>query len=364
MSLTGTSFFALAVILVLAVPAVMVLTWNRVPGPGPVRIAARVGMTVLSQAAAVLVVLVWVNNSYGLYDNWGDLLGSGNTQVHMDSGSHLSATGALGSGGEGSVRPLTFANFKPDVLTATATGARSHITGDIYVWLPPQYNQAAYRHTRFPVVELLPGYPGTPRAWFTAMDAQQELASLITAHKAKPMILVAAKMNVLGHNDPGCANIPGGSQTATWLGQDVPGLVKKDFRADTAAKDWAVMGYSAGAYCAVNLTVHYPRTFHSAVSLSGYNAPLASLVTHHPALARANNPYLVLRSEKHQPDIALLMAGSGQDGGTVYAARMMLGVLHHQGTSQLLTLTRGGHNFKVWREMLPASLSWISAEAK
>jgi hypothetical protein len=68
MSLTGTSFFALAVILVLAVPAVMVLTWNRVPGPGPVRIAARVGMTILSQAAAVLVVLVWVNNSYGLYD--------------------------------------------------------------------------------------------------------------------------------------------------------------------------------------------------------------------------------------------------------------------------------------------------------
>jgi enterochelin esterase-like enzyme len=364
MSLTGAPFFAIAVILVLAVPTAMILMWNRVPGPASVRVAARAGMTALSQAAAVLVVLVWVNNSYGLYDNWSDLLGNGNAQVHMVSGSHLSATGPLGSGAQGSVRQLSFASFRPDILTTTATGPRSRITGDIYVWLPPQYQKPAYRHTSFPVVELLPGYPGSPRAWFGAMRAQQELASLITAHRVKPMILVAPKMNVLGRNDPGCANIPGGSQTATWLGQDVPSLIKKNFRAGTAAKDWAVMGYSAGAYCAVNLTVHYPDTFHAAVSLSGYNAPVANLVTGDRALARANNPYLLLRANKRQPDIALLMAGSDQDGNTVQAARLLLQTLHHPGTSRLLTLTRGGHNTNVWREMLPAAFGWISAEFK
>jgi S-formylglutathione hydrolase FrmB len=186
---------------------------------------------------------------------------------------------------------------------------------------------------------------------------------MIDEGKARPMILVAATLNVLGENtDAGCADIPGVSLTATWLAKDVPALVKQNFRAATSARQWAVMGYSAGAYCAVNLAVHHPDVFHAAVSMSGYNAPTAKLVTSTPALARYNNPYLVLRDDKHQPGIALLMAGSLQDPGTEPAAEALLAVLKHPGDSRLITATTGGHTTALWRTLLPAAFTWISHE--
>ncbi|MBY8877549.1 alpha/beta hydrolase [Actinacidiphila acidipaludis] len=358
MSLTGTALFVLSIGLVPVVMLLMLFAWNRLPGPRGVRIAGRLGMVLVSQAAAVLAVLIWVNNTYGLYESWSDLMGD-NGQVRMDA----AGPGNAGVPADPAVATQTeFAPGKDGVLATVATGPRSHVTGTVLVWLPPQYDQPAYRHTRFPVVELLPGYPGSPGAWFGAMGVGRELTSLIAEHRAAPMILVAPKMNVLGRVDPGCADLPHGARTSTWLGTDVPQLVRRHFRAEAGARHWAIMGYSAGAYCAANTALHHARTFHAVVSLSGYNAPEARLVTRDPALARANNPYLELRAAKHQPDLVLLMAGSYQDSDTVYAARTLLSVLHHPGPSRLLTIQRGGHNTQVWRSMLPTALGWLSEQ--
>jgi enterochelin esterase-like enzyme len=354
MSLTGTAFFVLCVVLVPAAVALALLVWNRLPGPRAVRVACRLFMIMLSQAAAVLAVLVWVNNSYGLYESWSDLMGN-NGQVQLNG-----ANQALLGGPNALSGPLRFTPALGGALTTTATGPRSHISGTLEVWLPPEYHQPAYRNTKFPVIELLPGYPGSPGAWFGAMNVQHELTALITSHRAAPMILVAPKMNVLGRVDPGCADIPRVSQTSTWLGEDVPALVKRNFRA--ASTRWAVMGYSAGAYCAANTALHHPGNFHAVVSMSGYNIPESRLVSKDPGLARANNPYLELRDAKHQPDVVLLMAGSYQDSGTVTAAQALLGALHHPGPSKLLTIQRGGHNTEVWKTMLPAALPWISQQ--
>ncbi len=359
MSLTGTPFFVLSIVLVPAVMALMILLWNRVRGPRVVRLASRMSMVVLSQAAAVLAVLVWVNNSYGLYESWSDLLGD-NGQVQMGGGGQGRPGAPVGAAA--GVPRLHFSPSEGGVLETTATGPRSHISGTIDVWLPPQYKDPAYRQTRFPVVELLPGYPGSPRAWFGTMKAQRELSALVDAHKAAPMILVAAKMNVLGTADPGCADIPHVSLTSTWLGDDVPALIKQNFRVAGDPGHWAIMGYSAGAYCAANLALHHPGNFHAVVSLSGYNAPESQLVTRDPALTRDNNPYLELRDAKKQPNVVLLMAGSYQDSDTVYAAKALLGELRHPGTSRLLTITRGGHNTEVWKTMLPTALTWISQQ--
>ncbi|OIV35227.1 hypothetical protein BIV57_22705 [Mangrovactinospora gilvigrisea] len=367
MSLTGHLFLALTVLLFLAVPTALILTWNRVRGPHAARWTVRIALTLLSQGAAVLAVLVWVNDNYGLYDSWTDLFG-GTGQVQMN------AAGG-GAGGDNAGRPvpgaattgrrLTLRPWQNGVLQADATGPRSHITGDLYVWLPPQYNQPQFRRTRFPVLELLPGYPGTPKAWYGAMKAEKVAQQEIMAGRMRPTILVSAKLNVLGRVDPGCADLPNGSQTATWLGQDVPSLIKSTLRTSDRRTQWAVMGYSAGAYCAVNLTLHYPGTFGAAVSLSGYNAPISPLVDHDAALARANNPFLILRDHPHnQPRVNLLMAGSLQDGDTVFAARSLLGELHNKGASRLLTISKGGHNTKVWEEMLPNALLWTSAQMR
>jgi enterochelin esterase-like enzyme len=363
MSLTGTPFFVLTICLVVAATFVLLLLWNRLPGPRPVRVAGRLVLTGVSQVMAVLCVLVYVNNSMGpFYESWGDLFGTDNAQVAGNA-----ASGGGANGGQNGIQTiaadkLTFTPSAQDTEHATATGPLSGITGDLYVWLPPQYKQASYAHTAFPVVMLLPGYPGTPQTWFSAMQAQWELQQLITSHQVQPMVLVAAKMNVLGNKDPGCADIPGVAKTATWLGKDVPTLIKDNFRVSTDVRQWAVMGYSAGAYCAVNLAVHYPDTFHTAVSLSGYNAPVAKLVYPNATLDRANNPLLVLKGEKVQPDVALLMAGTDQDGGTVHDGMALLNVLRAPAHGGQLFITRGGHNTRVWHKMLPYAFTWINTQ--
>ncbi|MEZ0067839.1 enterochelin esterase-like enzyme [Streptacidiphilus sp. MAP12-20] len=362
MSLTGTPFFAVTLLVLVAAMALLAFVWNRIPGPRPVRYAGRLGATMFSQVAAVVVVLVYVNNTMGpFYDNWEDLFGGAANQsaTATNVAGGASNGGAPGQTGE----KLRFKTYLPGVLQTTARGSASGVVGSLYVWLPPQYNDPAYAHTDFPVVELLPGTPGTPQAWFGSMKVQDAIAPLLAAGKVKPMILVSAKLNVLpGGVDPGCADVPGAAKTATWLDQDVPQLIAANFRTAHGARDWALMGYSAGAYCAVNLTVQHPGTFHAAVSLSGYNAPEAPLVLKDPALARANNPYALLKHEKRQPDIALLMAGSAQDPGTVPDAKALLAVLHTPGPNQLLTVARGGHTTDVWRTMLPDALAWLSRQ--
>jgi enterochelin esterase-like enzyme/xanthosine utilization system XapX-like protein len=359
MSLTGVPFFVLTIALVVVAVIGLFAIWNRIPGPPAVRLAGRVGVTLLSQAAAVLMVLVYVNNSMGpFYDSWGSLFGNDATVQLTGGNGGTGSTGQVGGGagkaGAGvAADKLTFTSYSKGVLTTKAVGPQSRIQGNLYVWLPPQYNQPQYAHTDFPVVELLPGTPGTPQTWFGTMKAHTELQRLMTEGKAKPMILVSATLNMFGGgNDSGCANLPGSYQTATWLAKDVPSLVKANFRAATDAKQWAIMGYSAGGYCSANLTVQYPGTFHAAVSMSGYNAPDAEVVLRNPALAAANNPYLLLKEAKQQPDIVLLLG----------LLEQLIGALRDPGPSKVMVLDRGDHTTAVFRTMLPESLIWLSQQ--
>ncbi|MEZ0093938.1 alpha/beta hydrolase [Streptacidiphilus sp. EB129] len=364
MSLTGTPFFILTIALVVLAIVGMVVGWNRVPGPTAVRIAVRVFMTVLSQAVAVLMVLVYVNNSMGpFYDSWGSLFGQ-NAEVQLSAGGSSSGDQSGGSSVNGaSAQKLSFTTYTDDVLITKAVGPDSHIKANMLVWLPPQYNDPAYAHTDFPVVELLPGTPGVAKAWFGSMKAHQEMKRLMADGKVKPMILVSAEMNMYaGPEDSGCANLPGSYQTATWLAKDVPALVKQNFRASADPKHWAIMGYSSGGYCAANLGVQYPQVYHAIVSMSGYATPEAPVVLKDPQLAAANNPLELLKQARQQPNVVIMATGTLTDGSTVPDAKALVGALHTPGPSQVMTLDKGDHLTSTFIKMLPGSLTWISQQ--
>ena len=147
MSLTGAPFFVLTIAVVVLAIIGMAAFWNRIPGPTPVRIGGRVGLTLFSQAAAVLMVLVYVNNSMGpFYDSWGDLFGD-NATVQLTGGNGATGTGgATGAtaGGPPPVEKLSFTTYTTGVLKTKAVGPGSRIKGSLYVWLPPQYSQPQY----------------------------------------------------------------------------------------------------------------------------------------------------------------------------------------------------------------------------
>ena len=370
MSLTGTPFLLTSVTLAVAALLLPLALWSRIRGPAAVRAGARALMVLFAQGTAVTLAFVLVNNSNGLYDTWADLLGTGN---HVDEAADL---GANGTGGIAYHRlPKVHQKFTPangrgmraagGVQVTQLKGRVSGVNAEVYVWLPPQYHQAAYRRHKFPVVELLPGYPGSAKAWFGALKVHQQVLPLMRAGRIAPFILVAPRTNLLPKVDTGCANIPGTVNADSWLSIDVPKMVTDNFRAESAPNGWAVAGYSAGAHCATKLAVAHPDRYRAAVSLSGYNDPIAehaSLPAKDPALRAENNPYLLLRAARVPPRIALYFSGQSRDG---YEAGLALARIARPPTTVhvvWLSPGAGGHTMALWKPQVPEVFRWLTQE--
>ncbi|MBT2420954.1 esterase [Streptomyces sp. ISL-22] len=368
MSLTGTPFLYTLVALCLVAVVLPLVLWSRMRGPRVVQAAGRVLMLLFAQTTAVALVFTLVNNANQLYDNWGDLLG---TSDHVHEAADL---GASGTGGIALEKlPKVRQVFKPGkgpgmreeggVLVTQLRGRVSGVQAEVNVWLPPQYRDPAYRDHRFPVVEVLPGYPGSSKAWFGTMDAPQQLAPLMRSGQIEPFIIVSPRTTLLPGVDTGCANIPGKVNADSWLSIDVPKMVMDNFRAQAAPDGWAVAGYSAGAHCAAKLAVAHPDRYRAAVSMSGYNDPVAvpnSLAAKTPALRAANNPYLLLKEAGVPPRVALYFSGQPRDG---YEAAMAIDRAAKPPTTVdvvFIPRSAGGHTMALWKPQVVPAFRWLT----
>ncbi|MFF9057312.1 alpha/beta hydrolase [Streptomyces sp. NPDC014882] len=370
MSLTGTPFLTTLIALSVVALAVPLLLWSRLPGPPVLRVAARTLMLLFAQGTAVALVFTLVNNANNLYDDWADLLGTGS---YVQRAADLGPDGTGGTAVERLPRVRqTFARADGPGMRAAGgvrvTELRGRVSGvdaEVYVWLPPQYDDPAHRHRTFPVVELLPGYPGSPKSWFGALGVHEQLLPLMREGEVAPFILVAPRTTLLPGVDTGCANVPGTVNADSWLSVDVPKMVRDNFRADPAPRGWAVAGYSAGAHCAAKLAVAHPDRYRAAVSLSGYNDPIGertSLTAQDPALRRANDPLLLLRGAAAPPPVALYVSGQPHDG---YEAGLALRRAAEAPTAVHVVYvpkSAGGHNMALWRPQAVPAFRWLTVQ--
>ncbi|MFI2634585.1 alpha/beta hydrolase [Streptomyces collinus] len=370
MSLTGTPFLCTLVVLSVAALVTPLVLWSRIRGPRALRTAARALMLLFAQGTAVALVFTLVNNANDLYDNWADLLGTGD---HVQQAADL---GADGTGGIALTKlPKVRQTFAPatgpgmgaagGVRVTQLRGRVSGVNAEVYVWLPPQYREPAYQHYRFPVVELLPGYPGSAKAWFGSLHAHEQLEPLMRDGRVAPFILVAPRTNLLAGVDTGCADIPGTVDADTWLSVDVPKMVMDNFRAQSAPRGWAVAGYSAGAHCAARLAIAHPGRYRAAAGLSGYNDPIGerdSLTAQSPALRTENNLYLMLRRSPVPPRVALYLSGQPHDG---YEAAVALEQAAKAPTTVhvvYIPKSAGGHNMALWRPQVVPVFRWLTQQ--
>ncbi|MFB7663301.1 alpha/beta hydrolase [Kitasatospora sp. NPDC056138] len=284
--------------------------------------------------------------------------------------------GPTGGGGTGggtgpTQSPATKVDFRPaqdlsgvpnDVLAATVKGRASGVEGQVLVWLPPQYDDPAYRGRTFPVIELLPGFPGSPSVWFGAMQASEQLKGLITDHGSQPFILVAPQTSLSSTEDPGCVDVPGKVKAETWLTQDVPQLVLDNFRADPAAERWSVAGYSAGAHCATRLGIGHPDRFHAVAGFSGFNDPATeptSAAAKDPELRKSASPLNMLRSAAQPPHVSLYEAAAAHDG--LEDAKALKAAATSPTTVTVVENT-ASHSIHSWRGMVSDALRWLSQQ--
>ncbi|MGV8978205.1 MAG: alpha/beta hydrolase [Cellulomonas sp.] len=337
--------------------------WDRMRGRAWLKAAQRVGIIALCQLLAVAGAFAVVNRQNSFYLTWSELAGAADLgAVTIDGGPPASPdpvattpSSPSASAEAGAVRPSAslFTPGAAGTVEAMVTGARSGVTGQILVWTPPGYSASG---PKLPVLLALHGYPGNPIDAINGLGMPAALPQLIASGALPPMIVVAASTNI-GGKDWGCADAPGSPRVDTWLTQDVREIVQANFRVREQSR-WSVLGLSAGATCAVRLTLLHPDAFGAAVSIAGSNAPDSPALTVDRATRNANN-LLTLVAAGTPRAVSLLLAVSRQDPGTLHDAQALQKAIGAHVTADIAVIEHGGHNWNVWAAMTPPALTWI-----
>ncbi|HUC57636.1 MAG TPA: alpha/beta hydrolase-fold protein [Streptosporangiaceae bacterium] len=369
----STAFFLLLLVMFAGLVCWLVLTRH---------VVLRVLAACLAFIPAVLFGVAAVNKYYDYYQSWNsaiaDLTSEGvpgtisppaTAPTAPRAGSQASGSGTTSLLGNQVITKLAQANGY--TLTLTVHGRLSGLTRTVYVYLPPQYFRPAYAHYKFPVIELIHGYPGAPQDWITVLDITSTLSSLVEQHLAKPAVLVMPDANGARGISLQCLNSLGGPQDATFMARDVPDYISDVLRVWLPGRTWGIAGYSEGGFCAANLGLQYGKYFGVAGVLSGYFSPDDNQEGTPPRpvnpfgadkqLRRANTPTLELLKMPAGAVIPQFWIGSGTDKPDVKAAEAFKQLLQlRQPSVQLQLVPGGGHSMSTWRVLVPPMLEWMT----
>ncbi|MEV4349914.1 alpha/beta hydrolase-fold protein [Actinoplanes sp. NPDC049596] len=254
--------------------------------------------------------------------------------------------------------------------TATAAGPVSHDTGasqlfavtvpghltvPMYVYLPAGYHNSTIR---YPVIEAFHGVPGTPQYWVHKLNVKSTLDTEIAAGRMAPTVVLFPQQSPSPTLDTECTDLRGGPQAETFLTVDVPAYARAHYRIRTDRAGWGLAGYSAGAFCAINLTLRHPGQFAAGASLSGYAS--AGITIGDGSEHNTNNPFWRL---KHlpQPAAALWLGWAADDKQCSRDSRLLAAAAHKPLAVTTAVLARGGHSTAVWRQMEAPAFDWLSA---
>ncbi|MFI9275045.1 alpha/beta hydrolase [Kitasatospora sp. NPDC052896] len=381
MELTSSGLvFTLIIVAVLALLGTL-WCWPRLAPQRPLPVLGRLGLLTVSQLAVLSVCALSLNNAYGFYTSWDDLLRPGRSQL---------ALAPVGSGAKAGppksdtlVRPTTEGGLetvtdlpqgKPDevgrVDSIRVTGKASGLSDQMFIYLPPEYFNPKYARERFPVLLTLAGYPGPSLHLISELHTPQTAWELQRTGKMAPTIVVMARPTVAAPRDTECVDVPNGPQTETWFAKDVPAALRSAYRVSHSADSWGVLGYSTGGSCALRLALRYPDAYRSAAGLHAeyhvvpdqWNS--GDLFGGNQGLAQQYD--LAWRLQNLPVPKANLLVVSTRTEDDYQSSQDFLNTAkqvtaaHSELTVDSLFLPDGGHSFDTWRRELPASLEWIS----
>jgi S-formylglutathione hydrolase FrmB len=341
--------------------AVTVWLWPGLARRNAPAVLGRIGLLLATQLALVTAMCLFVNQSFGFYASWSDLLGRDRQQgvVVTDA----TAPVILSSGTVPSIGGRT--------ELIQLTGEVSRIATPAYIYLPPEYFQTQYARRTFPAAVVLTGYPGIAQTLVDKLDYPSVARSEAAAGRMQPTILVMLRPTLAPPRDTECMDVPDGPQTETFFTRDLPAELSHRFRIGRHARNWGIIGDSTGGYCALKLAMRHPEVFTAAASLSGYyRAPLdpttgalfGGNARRAARLARANDLLWRLRHLPHPP-VSLLVTSSRQ-GERDYAATVaFIRAVRRSPPAQIssIILASGGHNFGTWSREIPGALTWLAS---
>lgn len=320
---------------------------------------------------AMMFGVVLVNHIYGYYESWDDAW----RDITNQAPASVARVPDLGERLDQVLREAVRkrqARKNGFAMQTTLAGPQSRISRQGVVYLPPQYFQKPYAGQRFPVIELIHGSPGTPGDYEGRLKVSGMLRKLISAHKAKPVVLVIPDANGGLDRSTQCLNTVHGEQDETYLAFDVPDDVAGRLRVERPGPAWGIAGFSEGGFCAANLALRHPDRYGAAAALSGYFEPMRT-----NRLPRATDPFggdKTLRSAnsplkvltKALPPTPLphfwVMSGNAAQADMVQAQAFVDLVKQYQPRAPFLVIKGGQHNYMAWRAAFPKMFEWATSQ--
>ncbi|WP_306432515.1 esterase family protein [Streptomyces sp. A1136] len=164
------------------------------------------------------------------------------------------------------------------IAVTTYRGKKSGFTGKVWVWAPKEYADPKYATSGFPVLIALPGGAGYPSNYWMGTDLKLEssISKWSQEGKSLPFIIAMPVLNPENHDkdpkDPQVglywddSDIPGQPKMGTWLTEDVPVLIKENFRTIKSRDGWAFMGSSTGGSAGLKAVLQKPEKFKAVIA--------------------------------------------------------------------------------------------------
>ncbi|MFI6843515.1 alpha/beta hydrolase-fold protein [Kitasatospora sp. NBC_00085] len=248
------------------------------------------------------------------------------------------------------------------IFVTTLAGPKSGVSGKVWVWLPPEYNDPKFAKSGFPVLTLYAG--GQSNGYNTWTDdqlpIQQQDAELSKAGKAHPFIMIMPVQNFTSDekNALDCSDIPGQPKMGTWMAEDIPDFVRANFRTVKGRDGWGLMGASTGAFCSAKLALQYPDKFKAAVPIDGYFNPDSGFWKGHEAERQANSPDVMVAQGK--ADVKMLATAGGANGYETKLVKAWVAKAAPPLSVEYYEQPGGKHLTSDFKKMIPDTLQWLS----
>jgi enterochelin esterase-like enzyme len=304
-----------------------------------------------------------VNRDNELFTSWAQLFGQApSADPAADT---LAAPPPAPSPARAHTAKVTTTVGSGRITSIMVYGRASGITMPTYVYLPPGYDSPQWAHRRFPVLEAFDGAPGSPTTWIKGLYMPTYLDREIDSGRMAPTVVVLPYQTSPGHLDSECVNAVGGPAIDTFLTTDVPDAIEHNFRVRSDSGAWATIGYSAGAFCAVNLAMRHPDRYAAAVSMSGYftayeDSTTGQLFGGSATAFNLNSPLWRLQ-HLPAPRLALYLAAAQDDTGVVAGLNGFVAAVRSPLSVTVVEPPVGGHSMALWRHLLAPAFDWISA---
>jgi enterochelin esterase-like enzyme len=229
------------------------------------------------------------------------------------------------------------------------------------IYLPPGYRRAAAEGRRYPVLYLLHAPVGQGRNYVQTGGLDVRVDKLLARHRMRPFITVIPIAHSPFGTDHEWANTSSGPYESFVL--DTVRAVDARWATRRDRADRMLAGLSAGAYGAVNITLHHLATFGSFESWSGYftQTPTDAFKGASRALLHFNDPTRYLPTVAGQLRRLGLHAYLYQGVHDDVPVSDMLAFAHQlraDGAHVRTAVYAGKHNWTLWRARFSPMLEY------